>query len=156
MSDTPPKPPTPDWHKQVAMLCNNRAWSLSVQARSVAEDLEMLTAAHASAYHWGQVGTELHRMRATMLLAEVHALLGHGDTAYHLAVAMRRYFTASAETPDWELAFTHTIHAHCALAAGKDDVYRSAYAQAVAALAAIVDEEDRRIVFQTFAQVPAP
>jgi hypothetical protein len=32
--------------------------ALSVQSRSTAEDQEMLNAAHASAWHWGQVGTE--------------------------------------------------------------------------------------------------
>jgi hypothetical protein len=52
-----------------------------VQTRSAAEDQEMLNAAHASAWHWAGVGTELNRMRATMLLAEVHALLGLGQSA---------------------------------------------------------------------------
>jgi hypothetical protein len=31
----------------------------------------MLDAAHASAWHWAKVGSELNRMRATLLLAEV-------------------------------------------------------------------------------------
>jgi hypothetical protein len=32
-------------------------------------------------WHWAKVRTELNRMRATMLLAEVHALLGFGQSA---------------------------------------------------------------------------
>ena len=144
------------WHKQFAMQCNNRAWALSVQRRSAAEDREMLDAAHASAYHWAQVGTELHRMRATMLLAEVHALLGHGPTALALATQMRNYFLARSDTPDWELAFTHAIHAHSAHAAGDMAEHRNSYRQAVAALAAVGDEQDRKIVAETFDQVPAP
>jgi hypothetical protein len=66
------------WHRRFAAAGNNRAWDLSVQSRNPAEDHEMLNAAHASAWHWTTVGSELHRMRATMLLAEVHALLGSG------------------------------------------------------------------------------
>jgi hypothetical protein len=76
----------------------------------------MQDAAHASAWHWAAVGNELNRMRATMLLAEVHALLGHGATALAYAREMRGYFLA-ADAPDWELAFTHAVHAHAAHAA---------------------------------------
>lgn len=149
-------PETRAWHEKFAMQCNNRAWALSVQPRSAAEDFEMLDAAHASAYHRAQVGTELHRMRATMLLAEVHALLGHGPTALTLATQMRNYSLARSDTPDWELAFTHAIHAHCAHAAGDMAEHRNSYRHAVAALAAVGDEEDRKIVAETFDQVPVP
>ena len=145
-----------EWHKKLAMQCNNRAWALSVQPRSEAEDREMLTAAHTSAYHWALIGTELHRMRATMLLAEVHALLGHGATALALAADMRDYFLARGDTPDWEVAFTHAIFAHCAHAAGDFPAHRAAYQEAVAAIAAIAEQEDRDIVAQTFDHVPAP
>ena len=138
------------------MQCNNRAWALSVQPCTAAEDLEMSRAAHTSAYHWAQVGTELNRMRAGMLLAEVHALLGHGATALSLAREMHGYFTSRAETPDWELAFTHVIHAHCAQVAGDLAAYRTAYEEAVAALAVVADDEDREIVARTFHQVPVP
>jgi hypothetical protein len=69
------------WHRRSAAASNNRAWDLSVQNRTTAEDREMLDAAHASAWHWSKVGTELNRMRATMLLSEVHSLLGYGPSA---------------------------------------------------------------------------
>jgi hypothetical protein len=144
------------WQTEVAMRCNNRAWALSIQPRNAADDREMLDAAHTSAYLWAQVGTELNRMRATMLLAEVHALLGHGSTAMLLAKQMRDYFVDRSDTPDWELAFTHAIHAHCAHAAGNLVMHRAAYQEAVAALAAVADDEDREIVARTFSQVPAP
>ncbi|WP_053076618.1 hypothetical protein [Caenimonas sp. SL110] len=142
--------------KKFAMRCNNRAWALTAQAgRTPAQDREMLNAAHASAYHWGQVGVEQNWMRATMCLALVHALLGHGKTALAMAQEMRDYFLPRADTPDWELAFTHAIYAHAAHVAGDEAAHRSAYQEAVKAIAAIADEEDRKIVNETFAQVPA-
>src|SRR6478736_7451710 len=101
------------WHRRFAAAANNRAWGLSVQTRSAAEDQEMLNAAHASAWHWAKVGTELQRMRATMLLAEVHALLGLGERALAHAEEMRAYFLAQ-QSPDWEIAFSHAIYAHAA------------------------------------------
>lgn len=145
-----------EWHRRIAMRCNNRAWALSIQPRTAAQDREMLDAAHASSFHWAKVGTELHRMRASMLLAEVHALAGHGATALALATDMRNYFLAEHDTPDWELAFAHAIYAHAAHAAGVRSEHQDAYRQAVLAIAAIRDEEDRRIVVKTFEQVPAP
>ena len=144
------------WHRRFATECNNRAWDLSVAARSTAEDREMLAAAHASAWHWAAAGTELNRMRATMLLAEVHALLGMGERALAYAEEMRAYFLAAGDTPDWEIAFSHAIYAHAAHVAGRAAEHRDAYAQAEAALAAIADDEDRAIVAATFRQVPLP
>ena len=94
-------------------------------------------------------------MRAIMCLAEVHALLGHGQIALAYVQEMRGYFLGR-ETDDWELAFTHAIYAHAAAVAGKADEHRAAYQAAATALAAIADEEDRVIVARTFAQVPPP
>jgi hypothetical protein len=143
------------WHRYFAIESNNRAWHLSIEARDAAQDEEMLSAAHASSWHWEAAGTDLNRMRAKMLLAEVHALLGLGATALAYAEEFRAYFLGR-ETLDWELAFTHVVYAHAAHAAGATENYRSAYQEAVAALAAIAGEEDRAIVMKTFRQVPAP
>ena len=142
-------------HKRFAATCNNLAWDLSTQARTKAQDREMLDAAHASAWHWGRIGTELNRMRAQMLVAEVHALLGMGPSAIVLADEMRAYFLAR-ETPDWELALTHIVHAHAAYAAQREEEHRRSHAEAVAAMQAIADPEDREIVEKTFAQLPPP
>ena len=52
------------WHRWFAVESNNRAWRLSEAAsRSDAEDNEMLNAAHAAAFHWSKVGTEIHAAR---------------------------------------------------------------------------------------------
>jgi hypothetical protein len=155
MSDTPNERDRAAWHERFAAECNNRAWDLSLATRSAADDREMLDAAHASAWHWAEIGTELNRMRATMLLAEVHALLGMGERALAYAEEMRAYFVAH-ECPDWEIAFCHAIFAHAAHAAGRAAEHRDAYAEAEAALATIADDEERGIVAATFAHVPRP
>ena len=143
------------WHRTFAMSSNNRAWELSVKSRGTAEDREMLCAAHASAWHWEQTGNELNRMRAKMLLAEVHALLGFGSSAFTFATEMRDYFL-TRYTPDWEIAFTHVIYAHAAYAAGESMEHRSAYEKAIVAMRAIEDAEDQNVVSKTFDHVPAP
>ncbi len=144
-----------EWHRYFAALTNNRAWALSTQVRTIKEDLEMLNVAHASAYHWSSVGNELNRMRAVMLLAEVHALLNLGSSAFKFAEEMKAFFTSN-ETPDWELAFTHIIHAHASYIVGNKNEHANSFAYAVQAIADIADEEDRAVVLQTFNLVPKP
>lgn len=155
MTEPPDQAETQQWHRRFASACNNRAWELSVEPRDAAQDREMLDAAHTAAWHWTQVGTELNHMRATTLLAEVHAALGMGPSALRLAETMCVYFLGR-ESADWELALTHAVHAHAAHAAGRPADHQAAYAQAEAALAAIADDQDRVIIAKTFSQVPRP
>ena len=91
-----------------------------------------------------------------MLLAQVHALVGNGATALACAEDMRREFLARPDTPDWELAFVHAIHAHAAHAAGDAQRLARPPVGLGVALAAIADDEDRELVARTFRQVPAP
>lgn len=155
MGDAPASEEVAAWHRRFAAAANNRAWELSVRTRSAAEDQEMLNAAHASAWHWAKVGTELNRMRATMLLAEVHSLLGLGQSALAYADEMRRYFLG-VQSPDWEMAFVHAVHAHAASAAGETEKHRASYGLAVAAIEVISSKEERAIVVSTFVHVPKP
>ena len=144
------------WHRRFAVAGNNRAWDLSEQTtRNPAEDQEMLNAAHASAWHWASTGSELNRMRATLLLAEVHALLGFGHSAMAYAEEMRTYFLG-VQSPATEVAFVHVVHAHAASAAGETEKHRASYGQALAAIEAVSNEEEQRIVARTFRHVPKP
>jgi hypothetical protein len=143
------------WHRRFAAAGNNRAWDLCEQTRNQAEDKEMLDAAHASAWHWAKVGSELNRMRATLLLAEVHALLGFGHSAMAYADEMRTYFLG-LQSPASEVAFVHVVHAHAASAAGETEKHRASYGLALAAIEAVSNEEEKRIVARTFRHVPKP
>jgi hypothetical protein len=90
-----------------------------------------------------------------MLLAEVHATLGMGATAFAYAEKMANFFL-NRETDDWELGFTHAIHAHAAHAAGESNAHAISHAAAEKAIAAVAEEGDRDIVQKTFERVPAP
>ena len=158
---SPTMSPTPTddaaaWHRRFASECNNRAWQLAEAAsRTASEDAEMLDAAHAAALHWRAVGTGLHAARATMLLAHVHALLGHGALA--LAYARASFaFVTSHESADWEVAFAHAILANAAAAAHDAAMHARHYAQAKTLGAALADAEDRAIFDATFRRIPPP
>ena len=156
MTRTPTDTQPETWHRHFAAQANNRAWDLAESRTDASRDAEMLTAAHAAAWHWDAVGTELHRMRAMMLLALVNALAGHGATAWQQAETVHTFLLGQSETPDWERAFVHAIHALAAAAAGRGDAHRASWEQARLSIAAIADDEDRAIVLKTWAQVPAP
>ena len=148
---------SPDsWHRFFAIENNNLAWELAAKpARTKDESEEMLNAAHDAAHHWNRVGTGLNAARAKTLLAEVHALCGFGESSLSLATEVKDYFR-NREVDDWERAFVHAIHAHAASVAGHDDAHRDSYLAAQRAIESISDEEDKKIVLQTFVQIPKP
>lgn len=155
MPQHPQEPDTASWHGRFAVECNNKAWDLAGGTRAPDEDDEMLHAAHAAAFHWHQVGEELNRMRAKMLLAQVHALLGMNPSALQYAEEMQSYFL-DRDTPDWEIALAHAIYAHAAHVAGDSTAHARAYRDALQALEAIADADDQMLVQITFDQVPPP
>jgi hypothetical protein len=144
------------WHRFFGANANNAAWALAELPGSEVDRQQLLDAAHAAAWHWQQIGTELNRMRALMLLAQAHAQAGLGRTALTFADEMRTYFQTAPSTPDWELAFAHVVHAHAAWATGAKDQHAQSYAKAVEAVAAIANEEDRNIVQRVFRHLPSP
>jgi len=144
------------WHRFFASTANNRAWQLAELRPSEVDLRELLNAAHAAAWHWQVVGNELNRMRAVMLLAQAHAMAGLGTSALAYADEMRSYFLAMLSTPDWELAFVHTVHAYAASVAGSAEQQLESYVQAARALKGIADEGERRIVERVYRHVPTP
>ncbi len=144
------------WHHYFAAAANNAAWPLAELANGAFDVKTLLNAAHASAWHWQHAGSALQHMRALMLLAQAHAQSGLGTTAYAWAEEMRSYFLGKEDTPDWEIAFVHVVHALAAYAAGERSQYLQSYALAVETTKAITNPEDHRIVAAVLHQVPSP
>jgi hypothetical protein len=144
------------WHRFFAAAANNHAWELAELRASEADLRELLNAAHAAAWHWQAIGNELNRMRAVMLLAQAHAMAGLGSSALAYADEMRSYFLGRPSTPDWELAFVHTVHAYAASVAGAAEQHSESYVRAAKALDGIANGEDRKIVERVYRHVPTP
>jgi len=156
MAGQPAEADPAKWQRWFAVEANNRAWRLSeLMARSEAEDAEMLDAAHASAFHWGKVGTPQHAARARMLLGHVHALLGNGKPAMQYARGAFDY-VMSHDSPPWEVAFAHAVLANAGAAAKEKPVHERHYREARALGEALADEEERAIFAQAFRTVPQP
>lgn len=103
----------------------------------------MLHAAHASRYHWGEVGTTANLGRGEWLCARVYAVLGRAEPALHHARRCWELTEANPERDDWDLAAACEAMARAELVAG-DRLGAAAWqARARTALAEIADPADR-------------
>jgi hypothetical protein len=156
MTEAPEEEQRRSWRRRFAAEANNRGWALAEQGtRTAREDAEMLDAAHASAFLWSAIGTSRNEALADLLLAQVHALLGHGASAQGHAQRALAHFSAHDGQP-WELAFAHAVLAHAAHARGLPPLHREHWQQAVAAAGGITNDEERRIFDATFRTIPHP
>ncbi|MFQ6605771.1 MAG: hypothetical protein ACE5D8_09505 [Fidelibacterota bacterium] len=72
----------------LARKLNQRVWELLDKVgRRPEENEEMIQAAHASLYHWSQIGTVLNVQRGQWLLSRVYAVLGVPAAVRHYAEA---------------------------------------------------------------------
>jgi tetratricopeptide (TPR) repeat protein len=77
-----------EFHRKTAAESFNRAWDyLEKKNRTQEDDREMLTLAHASRYHWGQVGTRENQAVGEWQLSRIYADLGQQDLALRFAMA---------------------------------------------------------------------
>lgn len=144
------------WCRRFASEANNRAWTLSEQPlRSAQESQEMLHCAHAAAHLWQQIGTPHHQALASLLLGQVHALLGNSKYAMQYARASHAYFSAR-DSVAWELALVHAVLANAAHCAGDALQHRDNYQAAQHWVAQLTDPQDREIVEATLRVVPQP
>jgi len=154
----PPKPPTLDaaTRRALAVGLFNRTWELiETPDRTSAQDDEMIHAAHASRYHWGEVGEPVRLARGEWQCARVYATLGRGEPALWHANRCLAILEADEEgREDWDLAAAFEGLARASAVAG-DRAARDAWvARTKEALTAIADPEDRRVIEGDLATVP--
>ena len=70
----------PGEQRRLAAGLFNRVWELLEKAdRTADDDDEMVNAAHASRYHWGETGEPVHRARGDWQCSRVYAVLGRPE-----------------------------------------------------------------------------
>ena len=143
-----------DWHRAQGIECNNSIWELvGNEARSAADDEEMLRRAYSSAYHWQRArGTApANEARALYMLAKVHLLTGQGARSLHYADACLAHCVQHGLV-DFDLAYSHEARARALRDLGREDEGLAAWA--IARQVPIVDPKDRDIVEADFADAP--
>jgi hypothetical protein len=138
-----PDPDEPVPRRTLAVDLFNHVWTLLEQAeRTAEEDDEMVHAAHASRFHWGEVGELVHRARGEWQCSRVYAVLGRAEPALHHAQRCLE-LCESGEVEDWDLPFAYEALARAHLVTGDRDEAARYERLAREAGERIADLEDR-------------
>jgi DNA-binding transcriptional MerR regulator len=133
----------------------NGVWRLlEKEDRSVEDDDRMLHMAHASRYHWGQVGAPANLSRGEWQCSRVYSVLGRAEPALHHARRGLEICRAHG-IADWDLAYAYESLARAHAVAGDKDQARTWTEQALAAAEDIAQDEDRELVLTDLEAIPA-
>ena len=115
--------------RRLAVNLFNLTWTLLTNGeRSSEEDDRMLHAAHASRFHWGEVGDPVHFARGEWQCSRVYAVLGRPEPALHHAQRCLDWCEASEALEDFDLPYAYEALARAHLVAGnagEGDRYRA-------------------------------
>jgi hypothetical protein len=96
-----------DLHRKFAVDCFNGTWDLiEKQDRTPQDDARMIHMAHASRFHWGEIGTPLNFARGDWQISRVYAILGQGLNAQFYADRCIR-LCIEHQIGDFDLAFAY-------------------------------------------------
>jgi DNA-binding transcriptional MerR regulator len=141
--------------KQAAGLFNGTWTLLEKPDRRPADDARMIHMAHASAYHWGEVGGPENWARGEWQCSRVYSVVERPEPALFHA---RRCLALCNEygIGDFDLAFAYEALARaCAVGSDHDEARRWAEL-ARSAAADIADDEDRDLVLADLETLPGP
>ncbi|MCK5131640.1 MAG: hypothetical protein KAR40_05750 [Candidatus Sabulitectum sp.] len=113
-------------HHQFAVDCFNSTWDLlDKKDRTQSENMKMIHTAHASRFHWGEIGTPLQFQRGEWQISRVYAVLGLGESALFHAKNCHDICTENS-IGDFDMAFAceAVARAHHVLGnSGKRDIF---------------------------------
>jgi hypothetical protein len=151
----PPDSLGADEHRRLGVDLFNKTWVLlETSDRTPEQDDELLHCAHASAYHWLQVGATATRVRSEWQCSRVYTVLGRAEPALHHA---RRCLELAESAPDaledFDLPFAYEALARAHALAGDETEARDWLGRARIATAQIADEDDRAILEADLASI---
>ena len=144
----------PAAERSLAVELFNHAWTLLDKEDPTEADQEQLIhCAHASAWHWSQVGTAENRAVSEWQVARVYATLGRGEPAVHHSRLALAFAETVADAP-WVRASAYEGLARAYAVAGQTETALDWRDRAVAALDDIAGPEDRAVVERDIATLP--
>ena len=137
-----------DVHRRLAVDLYNRAWALlETPDRTEEQDDEMVHTAHASRYHWAQVGNGPRLARGEWQCSWVYSELERAEPALHHARRCEALCHAHEdELEDFDLPVMHEALAKAQLVAGNRQEARRHIDLARRLCAQIEDSEDRELI----------
>jgi DNA-binding transcriptional MerR regulator len=145
----------PEAQRRLGVDLFNKTWTLmEASSRTREDDDELVHCAHASAYHWQQVGTQANRARSEWQCSRVYTLLGlAGPALRHARRCLELVEGAPEEMEDWDLAAAYEALARAHMVAGDAGETGRYVELGRAALLAIEDPDDRVPLESDFATI---
>lgn len=139
-------------HEHFAKSTNGATWALlQKEDRSLEDEFEMIMTAHASLFHWAQIGTAVQLQRGVWLLAHVYTILGLGEAALrHATHCLEITKNNLDQMQDFDKAYAFEAMARALALEGKKDEAKAYYEKAQSAGRQIRDEEDQAIFMSDF------
>ncbi len=143
-------------HRRLAAELFNQVWSLlEKRDRDQADDDRMLHAAHASRFHWGEIGEPINFARGEWQVSRVYAVLGRGEPAlFHARRCLE--ICQAHEIGDFDLAFAYAALARASAVAGQSEEATRYAERARLAGEQITEQDDRDIFLADLATIPRP
>ena len=136
----------PEVQRKIAAACFNLVWTLlEKETRTEAEDAQMIHAAHASTYHWMQMGEPVRRARGEWQCSRVYCVLGQPEAAMFHAKKVLEICQREG-IGDFDLAFAYEGLARASVVAGDNDEARRWAEVARSAATDIAEEFDRELL----------
>ena len=140
-----PAPISREQERQVAVDLFNHVWSLLDQEdRSREDDDRMLHAAHASRFHWGEVGEPVNLVRGEWQVSRVYSILRRPEPAlFHARRCLE--LCESHGIGDFDLAYAYEGLARASLVAGQRQAVDQYLDMARDAAGNISEKDDREM-----------
>jgi DNA-binding transcriptional MerR regulator len=156
MGEPDETPPANDKERHLSWgktLFNNTWRLMEKEDRTPDEDDQMVHQAHASAYHWLQVGTPNNFARSHWQCSRVYTVLGRAEPALYHA---RRVLEICQQhgIGDWDLGFAYEALARAHSVAGNREEARRWVEQGRIFSAEIAADEDREALLSDLETVP--
>lgn len=136
----------PEDERRLAASLFNHVWTLlETPDRTVAQNDELLHAAHTSRHHWGQVGKPVNWSRGEWQCSRVYAVLGRPEPALHHARRCLKLTEEHGFGP-FDLGAAHEALARAYRVAGDPAACARHVALARALADQVTDPEDKQIL----------
>jgi len=146
----------PEVERKLAVDLFNYVWTyLDKTERSSAENDTMLHAAHASRYHWGQVGSQVNFARGEWQISRVYAVLGRSEPAlYHAQRCLE--ICQENNIADFDLAYAYEALARGSAVALQWHAVKQYLELAEQSGQQITEQEDKDLFNKDLKTVPTP
>lgn len=131
-------------HKYYAIELNTLAWKLlEKQTKNEDEKYRAINAAHASLYHWSEIGEPVNLQRGEWLISHVYAEFGYVELAkFHADKCFE--LTQKHDLKDFDLAYGYEALARVFGLMGEKEKFEEYYEKANEASNQIENEDDKK------------